>query len=76
MNLFSRIDRSADLVNGMAERLGFGLSDRIAAAPDTDVVKSSPVMPRATDKTPSDTMKKTKNAMTEFKTSSPTGRPS
>ncbi|SEI99569.1 hypothetical protein SAMN05444007_10393 [Cribrihabitans marinus] len=36
MKLFSRMDRSADLVNGMAERLGFGLSDRIAAAPDVE----------------------------------------
>jgi hypothetical protein len=47
-----------------------------AAAPETEVITSSPVSPRSTEMMPSATKNSTKNAMTEDTTSSDTGRPS
>lgn len=35
MSIFSRINDSADLMSGMASRLGIDFSDRIMAAPET-----------------------------------------
>ena len=46
-----------------------------AAAPETEVNRSSPVMPNITEISPSVTMKNTKKDITEFSVSSGTGRP-
>ena len=46
------------------------------AAPEIEVIRSSPVKPNKIENTASDTMNSMKNAMTEDNTSSETGRPS
>lgn len=35
MGFFDKVDESGRLVEGMADRLGFDLADRMAAAPET-----------------------------------------
>ena len=51
----------------------FAIAD---AAPETEVIKSNPVSPSIVATMPRAKTKATKNAMTELRTSSDTGRPS